>query len=146
VAAAAAEAAAALAAALSSLEVLAAAPPDAAGRAALAAALARIAARPGAAAGEASAEGGGGGGGDGEPPGADVEGLPLLPAASASHLASFSQLYRTILLVFVPSLVLLLAGALWARYGSEIFLQLPYSGPINKDKLKNLREQVAMME
>ena len=30
--------------------------------------------------------------------------------------------------------------------GSEIFLQLPYSGPINKDKLKNLREQVAMME
>ena len=113
--------AAALAAALSSLEMLAAAPPDAAGRAALAAALARIAARPAAAAGEASAEGGGGGGGDGEPPGADVEGLPLLPAASASHLASFSQLYRTILLVFVPSLVLLLVAHALFGGGSGAF-------------------------
>ena len=30
--------------------------------------------------------------------------------------------------------------------GSEIFLQVPYSGPIDKEHLKSLREQVAMME
>jgi len=101
---------AALAAALSSLEALASSPPDAAGRAALAAALARLG-PPASAAASAAA--------DSEQPAAEdaaVEGLPLLPGApppgpaAAAHQASFSQLYRTILLVFAPSLVLLLVA------------------------------------
>ena len=126
---------AALAAALSSLEALASSPPDAAGRAALEAALARLG-PPAAAGASASAAAA-----DSEQPAAEdavVEGLPLLPGApppgpaAAAHQASLSQLYRTILLVFAPSLVLLLVahalfGGASGAFGAAV--ELPAGAP-----------------